>query len=150
MTKQSDAMAKANNPSRNIAFYDWFVKNGYATANSHLSMAVVRKRLKISIPMCMNEKDCRDLSLQLLGPIGYTRDKLLHKGLYFGQLNGNFRVMALKDTSKAIAAYATKACNAMTRGKMLNHNLAKTYNKHKVANHQAFIDAIAIIIKVKP
>lgn len=144
------ATSKANNPSRNELFYNWFIKKGYAKAGQHITMTQVRKALKIIVPVCMDEDDCRNLALKLLGPIGYTRDRLLAKGLYFGQKNGNFRVMALKDTSKAIVGYATKARNAMNRGQTLNDNLAKQYNKHKIANHRAFITAIASVSKVQP
>lgn len=140
---------KANNPSTNKAFYAWFISMGYAMPGAQISTAQIRRQLKISIPRCMKPIDCQLLSLKMLGPIGYTRDKLLHKGLYFGQKNGNFRVKSLKNTSKAILAYAVKACNATIRGQTLNNNLAGKYNTHKTNNDKAFTKAITQLSKVK-
>ena len=135
--------------SANQSFYAWFCQNNYDVPGAVLTMATVRTHLKIIIPKCMTPKDCKNLSLKLLGPIGYTRDRMLSRGMYFGQLNGDFRVMALKDTSQAIEGYANKACNAMIRCETLNKNLGKRYNKHKVANGRALARALVEIVKVK-
>lgn len=44
--------------------------------------AKVYKMLGIVIPECMTPEDCKRLAMALLGPIGYMRDELLHRGLY--------------------------------------------------------------------
>jgi len=148
-TMSPGASNAANRPSRNKKFFNWMVANGFTKPGAVVTMAQVIKALGISIPECMTPEDCKRLSLSLLGPIGYTRDTLLTLGLYFGQLNGDFRVMSLKDTSIAILKYATKAKNAALRGSTLNAGLNVKYNPHKAANHKAFVTAIRHLDKVK-
>jgi len=116
-------MRKATNINRSQLFFNDLVRQGLLFPGSVISKKHVEGMLSLHKKPCMTDKDWTNYTLGMLGPIGFTRDELLHYGLYFGQHNGEYRVMLKSDTLKAVKGYIRKAKNACGRAVVLNRNL---------------------------